>query len=71
LTLFFATVRTTDKTAFICGLLFQHNTLKMVLKNPIAFIVEALVFVGVFAYLLTKWEHEVALRLVPVPFLAG
>jgi len=43
--------------AFMYGLLFKPDSLISALTNPIslAFIVEALVLMGVFAYLLTKW----------------
>ncbi len=43
--------------AFLYGLLFQPDALGEALSNPVsvAFIVEALVLVGVFAYLLTQW----------------
>ena len=43
--------------AFMYGLLFQPDAMVSALTNPIAlaFIVEALVLMGVFAYLLTKW----------------
>jgi hypothetical protein len=44
--------------AFVHGLLFQPGTLADAMTNPIAaaFMVEALVLVGVFAYLLSKWK---------------
>ena len=43
--------------AFAYGLLFQPDALKAALTNPVAaaFIVEALVLVGVFAYLFERW----------------
>ncbi len=43
--------------AFMYGVLFQPDAMTSALTNPIAlaFIVEALVLMGVFAYLLTKW----------------
>ena len=43
--------------AFMYGVLFQPDAMKSALTNPIAlaFIVEALVLMGVFAYLFTKW----------------
>ena len=43
--------------AFAYGLLFQPGALTAVLTNPlaVAFIVEALVLVGVFAYLFERW----------------
>ncbi len=43
--------------AFAYGLLFQPDLLQAALTNPVAaaFIVEALVLVGVFAYLFGKW----------------
>ncbi len=43
--------------AFAYGLLFQPNALTDALTNPLAaaFIVEALVLVGVFAYLFQRW----------------
>ena len=45
-------------TAFMYGVLFQPDAMVSALTNPIAlaFIVEALVLMGVFAYLLTKWQ---------------
>lgn len=44
--------------AFMYGVLFQPDTIVSALTNPIslAFMVEALVLMGVFAYLLTKWR---------------
>lgn len=44
--------------AFLHGLLFQSGTLADAMTNPIAvaFMAEALVLVGVFAYLLSKWS---------------
>ena len=44
-------------TAFIYALLFQPDAMMNAFKNPIAaaFIVEALVLMGAFAYLLAKW----------------
>lgn len=44
-------------TAFMYGVLFQSDAMINALTNPIAlaFIIEALVLMGVFAYLLTKW----------------
>jgi hypothetical protein len=44
--------------AFLHGLLFQPGALTDAMRNPIAaaFMVEALVLVGVFAYLLSKWK---------------
>lgn len=44
--------------AFIYGLLFEPSALKSALTNPIsaAFVVEALILVGVWAYLLRKWR---------------
>jgi len=44
--------------AFVYGLLFQPGALTAVLTNPLAaaFMVEALVLVGVFAYLFERWE---------------
>lgn len=43
--------------AFVYGLLFRPNALADAMANPIAaaFMAEALVLVGVFAYLLRKW----------------
>lgn len=43
--------------AFFYGILFDPNALRAALTNPIAaaFIVEALILVGVFAYLFRKW----------------
>ncbi len=43
--------------AFAYGLLFQPDALTDALTNPLAaaFIVEALVLVGVFAYLFERW----------------
>lgn len=43
--------------AFMYGLLFQPDAVVAALTNPIAaaFIIEALVLMGTFAYLLTKW----------------
>jgi hypothetical protein len=43
--------------AFAYGLLYQPDALKAALTNPVAaaFIVEALVLVGVFAYLFERW----------------
>ena len=43
--------------AFIYGWLFQPDAMVNAITNPIslAFIVEAFVLLGVFAYLLTKW----------------
>jgi hypothetical protein len=42
---------------FAYGLLFQPDALMAALSNPLAaaFIVEALVMVGVFAYLFNRW----------------
>lgn len=42
---------------FVYGLLLQPDALAAAMANPIAaaFIIEALVLVGVFAYLLRKW----------------
>lgn len=44
--------------AFIYGMLFHPNAALNALTNPIAlaFIVEALVLMGVLAYLLAKWR---------------
>lgn len=44
--------------AFVYGLLFEPRTLAEAMSNPIAaaFIAEALVLVGVFAYLFSKWR---------------
>jgi CDP-diglyceride synthetase len=44
--------------AFLHGLLFQPHALAEAIRNPIAaaFMVEALVLVGVFAYLFSKWR---------------
>ena len=44
--------------AFVYGLLFQPDALSTALANPLAaaFIAEALVLVGVFAYLFERWE---------------
>lgn len=44
--------------AFMYGALFQSQAMASALTNPIAlaFIVEALVLMGVLAYLLTKWR---------------
>jgi hypothetical protein len=44
--------------AFVCGLLFQPGAFSESMTNPIAaaFIVEAMLLVGVFAYLLSKWR---------------
>jgi len=43
--------------AFVYGLLYQPDALADAMANPIAaaFIVEALVLVGVFAYLFRRW----------------
>jgi uncharacterized membrane protein YhaH (DUF805 family) len=43
--------------AFFYGMLFQPEALANALANPIAlaFMLEAFVLLGVFAYLLTKW----------------
>ena len=43
--------------AFVYGLVFQPDALKAALTNPLAaaFIVEAMVLVGVFAYLFQRW----------------
>ena len=43
--------------AFVYGLLFQSDALSTALANPLAaaFIAEALVLVGVFAYLFERW----------------
>ncbi len=43
--------------AFFYGMLFQPEALANALANPIAlaFMLEAFVLMGVFAYLLTKW----------------
>lgn len=45
-------------TLFIYGVLFHPEAMVGALTNPIAlaFIIEALVLMGVFAYLLTKWR---------------
>ncbi len=42
---------------FVYGLLFQPDALSMALANPLAaaFMAEALVLVGVFAYLFERW----------------
>lgn len=47
----------TVNTAFLYGVFFQPDALTSALTNPIslAFIIEALVLMGVFAYLLKKW----------------
>lgn len=44
--------------AFMYGIIFQPDAIMSALANPIAlaFIVESLVLMGVFAYLLTKWQ---------------
>lgn len=44
--------------AFIYGLLVQPDALRAAMTNPIAaaFMIEALVLVGVLAYLFTKWR---------------
>jgi hypothetical protein len=44
--------------AFLYGLLFQPGAFADAMTNPTAaaFMVEALVLVGVFAYLLSKWR---------------
>ena len=44
--------------AFVYGLLFQPDAMTAAWTNPLAaaFIVEALVLVGVFAYLFERWE---------------
>ena len=44
--------------AFVCGLFFQPGAFSEAMTNPIAaaFIVEAMLLVGVFAYLLSKWR---------------
>ncbi len=44
--------------AFVYGLLFQPDAMTAAWTNPIAaaFMVEALVLVGVFAYLFERWE---------------
>ncbi len=43
--------------AFVYGLLFEPGALTAALANPLAaaFIVEAMVLVGVFAYLFERW----------------
>jgi hypothetical protein len=43
--------------AFVYGLLFQPDAVRSALANPVAlaFIVEALVLVGVFAHLFERW----------------
>ena len=43
--------------AFVYGMLFQPDTLTTAWTNPLAaaFMVEALVLVGVFAYLFERW----------------
>lgn len=43
---------------FLYGLLFEPRAIAEAMSNPIAaaFIVEALVLVGVFAYLFSKWR---------------
>ena len=43
--------------AFVYGLLFQADALSTALTNPLAaaFIAEALILVGVFAYLFERW----------------
>jgi hypothetical protein len=43
--------------AFLYGILFRQGALTSALSNPIAlaFMAEALVLTGVFAYLLAKW----------------
>ena len=44
--------------AFVYGLFYQPNAMAEALANPLAsaFIVEALVLTGVFAYLLERWK---------------
>ena len=44
--------------AFVYGMLFQPDALTAAWTNPIAaaFMVEAMVLVGVFAYLFERWE---------------
>ncbi len=58
--------------AFAYGLLFQPDALTL-LTNPLAaaFIVEALVLVGVFAYLFELGGEPARLGLVRVPVAAG
>ena len=43
--------------AFFYGILFDPNALQAALTNPVAaaFMVEAMILVGVFAYLFCKW----------------
>jgi hypothetical protein len=43
--------------AFAYGMLFEPDALEMALSNPVAaaFIVEALILVGVLAYLFERW----------------
>ena len=43
--------------AFVYGILFDPTALQAAMTNPVAaaFIVEALILVGVFAYLFCKW----------------
>lgn len=73
--------------AFVYGFLFESNALAEAMANPLAaaFIVEALVLTGVFAYLLRRcgvsrlsWRWFVALSLLgsmafalPVALLSG
>ncbi len=59
--------------AFAYGLLFQPKALRDALTNPLAaaFIVEALVLVGVFAYLFELGDEPARLGLVRVPVAAG
>lgn len=49
---------TVVNAAFLYGVSFGQNTITATLKNPIAlaFIMESLILLGVFAYLLSKWQ---------------
>jgi hypothetical protein len=54
--------------AFVYGAFYQADALDAAMRNPIAaaFIIEALLLVWVFAYLLRKWEVS---RLHPAWFV--
>ena len=44
--------------AFLYGMFFHQNTMTATLQNPIAlaFLIETFMLLGVFAYLLSKWQ---------------
>ena len=49
---------TVINTVFLYGIFFHQNTITATLQNPIAlaFIIETFLLLGVFTYLLSKWQ---------------